>query len=477
MKKIISILLFIFLISSVQGTAQQEMTLQQAREMALRKNENLKMAGKYLEKAEAQKVAVRTMRLPSFSAMGMGLYQNKNFEMELFLPTQKPNPMTGELEPNIMIDPSTGYPVIGPDGNPVFNMYAWLPLTLDMSGAYLAAVMLEQPIYTGGKISAGNKMANIGIEMAGENRELEQMNTIAESDNAYWTHISVSQKVKLAQQAVDLLTELVKKASDAHEVGMADRNDLMKAQVEHNNAKLNLQKAKNGLELSRMNLCRITGLPFNTEIRAVDTAVSVQSLAELALEDETISGRPEYQLLQKNVAMEEQNIRMARADFLPTAGVQAAYSHIGGVSFSETSFPYTSLNVMASVKIPLFHWGEGVKKINAAKIDKEIKELELEKNTQLMQLEAEQARLNVQLAWERIQMNETAVAQAEENLRISQDNYKLGMETITELLMAQTSWQKAYSEWIDSKTDYKMKETAWLKSTGNLREKRETNFR
>ncbi|MDY0078582.1 MAG: TolC family protein [Bacteroidales bacterium] len=475
MKKNLNILLFIFLIFALPTSAQEQMTLQQAREMALKKNENLKMAGKYFEKAEAQQAAVKTSRLPAFSAIGMGLYQDRAFEMELFLPTQKPNPMTGELEPNIMVDPSTGNPVIGPDGNPVFNMYAWLPLDLNLSGAYAAALMLEQPIYTGGKISAGNKMANIGVDMAGENIALEQMNTIAETDNAYWTHISVAQKVKLAQQAVDMLSELVRKAKDAHEVGMADRNDLLKAQVEQNNAKLKLQKAKNGFELSRMNLCRITGLPLNTEILAVDTAVSIQPLTALALENETISGRPEYQLLQKNVAMEEQNIRMARADFLPTAGVQAAYSHIGGINFNDTDFPYTSFNVLASVKIPLFHWGEGVKKIKAAKIDKEIKELELEKNSQLMQLEAEQARLNVQLAFERIQMNERAVEQAEENLRISQDNYEVGMESISELLMAQTNWQKAYSEWIDSKTDYKMKETLWLKSTGNLKENPETN--
>jgi outer membrane protein TolC len=337
-----------------------------------------------------------------------------------------------------------------------------------LSGAYLAGVMLEQPVYTGGKISAGNKMASIGIEMADENVELEQMNTIEESDNAYWTYISVSQKVKLAQQAVDMLTKLVEKASDAKEVGLSNRNDLLKAQVEHNNAKLNLQKAKNGLELSRMNLCRITGLPLNTEIVAVDTAVPVQPPAELALKEETITGRPEYQLLQKNVAMQEQNIRMAKADFLPTAGFQAAYSHIGGIEFTGTDFTNTSLNVLASVKIPLFHWGEGVKKIKAARLDKEIQQLELEKNTQLLQLEAQQARLNVMLAWERIQMNETAVAQAKENLRVTRDNYEVGMETITELLMAQTNWQKAYSEWIDSRTEYKMKETAWLKSTGRL---------
>jgi outer membrane protein TolC len=462
------ILLFVFLLIGIQGVAQEKMTLQQAREMALRKNENLKMAGKQIEKAEAQKAAARTLRLPSLSATGMGIYQDKDFEMELTLPTQIPNPQTGELEPNIMMNPATGEPIIGPDGNPVFNMYAWLPLNVSLSGAYLAGLALEQPVYTGGKISAGNKMADIGLEMAGENKTLQQMNTIAEADNAYWTYISVSQKVKLAQQAVDMLTELVEKALDAHEVGMSGRNDLLKVQVELNNAKLNLQKAKNGLELSRMDLCRVTGLPFSTGITALDTTVSVNRLAEIFPAEETVNQRPEYRLMQKNIELEEQNIRMTKADFLPTAGIQAGYNHIGGIDFGGTDFSNTSLNVLASVKIPIFHWGEGVKKINAAKIDKEIKELELEKNRQLLQLEAEQARLNLQLAWERIQMNETALEQADENLRVTRDNYEVGMETITEMLMAQTSWQQAYSELIDSKTDFKIRETAWLKVTGKL---------
>lgn len=470
MKKINYIILSIFLISWLPGTSQVQMTLQQAREMALMENENLKMAGKQLEKAEAQKAAVRTMRFPSFSATGTGIYQNKDFELELTLPTQVPNPMTGELMPNIMIDPSTGYPVMGPDGNPVFNMYAWLPLNISLAGAYMAGVMMEQPIYTGGKINAGNKMANIGIDMAGEYLELEQMNTIAESDNAYWTYISVSQKVKLAQQAVDMLAELVDIASGAYEVGMTNRNDFLKAQVEYNNTKLNLQKAKNGLELSRMNLCRVTGLPFNTAITAMDSIVTVSQPAELVIENEIVSERPEYKLLQKNIDMQEQNIRMTKADFLPIAGIQAGYSHIGGIELGTTDFSNSSLNVMASVKIPLFHWGEGAKKIKSAKLDKEIMELEQVKNKQLLQMEAEQARLNLQLSWERIQMNETALTQAEENMRITRDNYEVGMETITEVLIAQTSWQQTFSELIDSKTDFRLKEIAWLKATGRLRE-------
>ncbi len=468
MKTIRYISFIIFLLSWMQGYGQERMTLQKAREMALRKNENLKMAEKQIEKAEAQKAAVRTLRLPSLSATGTGIYQDKDFEMELTLPTKKPNPETGALEPNIMMNPATGEPVMGPDGNPLFNMYAWLPLNVSLSGAYLAGVTLEQPVYTGGKISAGNKMADIGVEMAGENRNLQRMNTIVEADNAYWTYISVNQKVKLAKQAVDMLDELVEKARDAYEVGMSGRNSLLKAQVEYNKAKLHLQKARNGLELSRMDLCRVTGLPLSTTITAADTTVAVNAPVKTGRQSGMLNERPEFRLLQKNIELQKQQIRLTKAEFLPTAGIQAGYNHIGGIEFSTTGFSNTSLNVLASVKIPLFHWGEGMKKINAAQIDKEIEELRLEQKRELLKLEAEQARLNLQLAWERIQLNKTALEQAEENLRVARDNYEVGMETTTEVLEAQTNWQEAFSELIDSRTDYRIKETAWLKATGRL---------
>ncbi|NLO02644.1 MAG: TolC family protein, partial [Bacteroidales bacterium] len=108
MKTISYIFLLIFLIFLMQVTAQEQLTLKQAREMALRKSENLKLAGKQLEKAELQKSAVRTLRLPNFSATATGIYQDNDFEMELILPTQKPNLLTGEMEPNIMANPATG---------------------------------------------------------------------------------------------------------------------------------------------------------------------------------------------------------------------------------------------------------------------------------------------------------------------------------------------------------------------------------
>jgi len=459
----------IFMIIWSGTTGQQIISLQQCRELALHKNENLKMAGKQLEKAEMQQAIARTYRLPSFTATGMGIYQNKDFEMELILPTKKPNLLTGELEPNLLIDPSTGFPVVGIDGNPIFNLYAWLPLNVSLSGAYVAGITMQQPVYAGGKISTGNKMARIGVEMASEYLTLQQMNTIEEADKAYFTYISVREKVKLARKAVDMLSEIVRKAENAHEVGMANRNDLLKAKVEYNNALLSLQKAQNGLELSRMDLCRVTGLPFDTEITAADSILSLNTDFELFTDKNTIENRPEYRLMQQNISLQEQSVKLVRADFLPTAGIQAGYNHIGGIEISGTDFSNTSLNVLASVKIPIFHWGEGLKKVNSAKIEREMAQIEMERNKQLLQLETEQARLNLQLAAERLRMCATAVEQAEENLKVARDNYEVGMETITGYLLAQTQWQQARSERIDAETDFKIKETTWLKVTGLLK--------
>ena len=71
-----------------------------------------------------------------------------------YLPTYKPGE-NGQLEPNVMIDPATQKPVIGSDGNPVFNEYAFLPdirLQLKLRGVYMAGAQLEQPVYLGGRV-------------------------------------------------------------------------------------------------------------------------------------------------------------------------------------------------------------------------------------------------------------------------------------------------------------------------------------
>ncbi|MFV0346207.1 MAG: TolC family protein [Bacteroidales bacterium] len=465
MKKIIYTIVLLFVITATQ--AQEYMTLARVRELALSKNEDIKIAEATAEKSLADQKAARTNYLPSASIDATAMYRHSKVEFEQYLPTYTPDLSTGELTPNVVIDPSTGSVVTGADGVPLFNMYAYMPLEISLRGAYLANIQLEQPVYTGGKITAGNKMSDIGVEMSEDNIQLKKLNTVSEADNAYWLYVSVQSKVKLARSSVEMLDSLLTRVNNSYDAGLVSRGEVLKAQVEYDKARLNLQKAKSGLELTRMSLCRITGLDFDTPITTDSSIIISDDILQQA-NKEDITKRPEYRLLTKGVELEEQRIKTARADYLPELGVSAGYGYLGGIELNSNKYSQGSLNLMASIKIPLFNWGEGKQKIESAKAVKATKEYELTKNADLLRLEIERAKLNLQDALLRIKISESGLDQAAENLRISNDNYEVGREPLTDRLIAQTQWEKAYSELIDAKTSYKIEETEYQRVTATL---------
>ncbi len=159
---------------------------------------------------------------------------------------------------------------MGSDGNPVFNVYGWLTLEISLKGAYMAGVSLEQPIYTGGKIMAGNRMTEIGIDMAEENLNMQCERTIHNTNQSYWLYVTVQENVKLAEEYKNLLNKLLETTQDAYETGMATQNEVLKVKVKLNKAKLELQKARSGLKLTLMGLCQATGLPFDTNFISSD---------------------------------------------------------------------------------------------------------------------------------------------------------------------------------------------------------------
>src|SRR5690554_1458309 len=128
-----------------------QVTLELSRRLALENNESLKIANETLDKAEGERMAARAARLPNISASGYALYNKNELQEELYLPTQVFDPATGELVPNLVLDP-TGNPVPGPDGTPLFQSYAYLPLDITLRGGALAGISAEQPLYSGGRI-------------------------------------------------------------------------------------------------------------------------------------------------------------------------------------------------------------------------------------------------------------------------------------------------------------------------------------
>lgn len=417
-----------------QGQEALHLSLAECRQLALERNENLKQSDNKLRQAELDKAIAFSNYLPKFDASVSGTYMFPNMEMN--------------------------------------------GMEMELHGMYFAGIMVTQPIYTGGKIMAGNKLAKIGKETASETLRKTRMQVIADADNAYWSLIAVNWKVRMLEAYQAQMNALYQQTEVSVNAGMATTNDLLRITAKRSEIDYQLQKAKNGENLCRLSLCNVLGCALDTEIAPVDTVIHISAPQDL---DESIALRPELRLLQSQVDAAKEQIKVTRADILPSVALMGSYMFYGNEKIkgytqdaAGNNVPFTNKiddnfgMVALTVNVPLFHWGEGLKKIRKAKYELHNAQLDLQKNTRLLSIEARQAVQNVTDGYNMVETARLGDQQGQENLRVMTEQYQNGLCTLTDLLDAQTQWQQAQSNLIEAQTQYKIYETEYLRVTGKL---------
>lgn len=444
--------------------AEQRLTLDECRELAITNNFNLKSSNEKIAASEDLLAAYKTNRLPNLSATANYLYTTASFDQTIeggYLPTYSPDATTGELVPNIV--------GTAPDGSYIFSQYAYMPdmnFNVEFGSIYVANAMLTQPIYMGGKITNAIKLAGVGVNVAEANRKLTEAEVIVATDEAFYTTIKLEEMVIAAKKYNEVVEEFHRQISNAQKAGMATRNDVMKVEVKLNEAKLMMQKAENGLRLSKMNLCYAVGLPLSTrDIALIDKFDMGQQIASRELD---ITSRPEFALLEQQIEAKELEVKISRSEFLPSVNAIASAGYANGININNS--PLLNTGTLAGgvmVNVPIFHWGEGRRKTSAAKRQVEIARNQFEDLSQRMTLELMQSINNYEEAIMEVELMEKSVAQAEENMRLCANSYHAGMETIADYLESQALWQSAMSDLVDAKASQRIAYTKYLKACGS----------
>lgn len=436
-----------------------KLSLEQCRQMALENNIENNIAKQQVEIADFKIASYQSNYFPKVSAKGMYLYNDATLGRTI----------TGSDIYNLIPDAMVG---LIPEGSLAF--VPDIPLELKLNETYNASVVVEQPIYTGGKIKTAHKMAEKGREMAEANVALSEIEVLVLSDEAYWNVVKVKALIESAVQYKETLEELHRMVQNAVDVGMTHRKDLLSVQVKLNEAELNLARAKNGYKLAVMNLNHIIGLPLHNNTEVVDSFKEEASITLLpesmdASDAFDVTSRPEFHLLTKQVEMKEREVDLARSDFLPKVGIMGAYGYTNGLKFNGRSLiDDRSLSALLSVSIPIFNWGEGRNKVNEAKMERTIAQMKLEDTEQKMMLEATKAINELNEAQLEVQLTSKSVEQAEENMKLSKDRYEAGMETLADYMESQAMWQNATSTHIAAKAALQLYKTKYLKATGQL---------
>lgn len=448
------------------GAGYAVVPLDSCRSMALRHNKEILIANQKIAAARYQKDQAKAAYLPSIDFVGGYLYNQKNIsliEEDALLPTKTFNPATGSYDFNLLMDPSTGKPVMV-NGQVVPTQVALLPkeaMTYDIHNVFAGALTLTQPVYMGGKIKAMNDITRYAEALATTMRNKAVEDVVYQVDAAYWQVVSLKAKERLARSYVNLLDTLNHNVEAMVREGIATKADALSVAVKLNEANVDMTKVTNGLALSRMLLSQLCGLPVNTTFTLADEdseRLGEQPLVATSYNmDDVYARRHDINALQLGVKIYEKKAKVAMSDMLPQVALMGMYSMSNPNSFNGFKNKFGgAFSVGATLKIPLWHWGGNYNKYRAAKTEAVIQNLELENARDKIALQVNQASFKAQEAIKTYESTRSNLAKAEENLRMAQIGFKEGVMPVDNVMAAQTAWLKANSEVIDAQIDVQL---------------------
>ena len=450
MKKKFTLILLLF--CAITLHAQELLTLDQCRQLALDNNKRMVAASKQTQAAHYTVKSYKGNFFPNFIASGTGLYSTADGTFNI----------PGGNLPTFLPD-ANGQPT--PNGG--FAYFPGIDLNYKVRTVWMGGIQVEQPIFMGGKILAAYRMATLGKQMAQLNENLTATEVILETDQAYALMVKAQEMNKVAESYHAVLQELMKNVQSAYKHGLKSKNDVLKVQVKLNESELSIRKAENALRLANMNLCHLIGKPLTEALQISDDFPVIEQALETQIND--ITARPEYSLLNKQVDMAKQQVKLSRSELLPQVGIRGSYDYIHGLKVNEqTLFDKGNFSVMLNVTIPLFHFGERINKVRASKAQLEQVRMEQADLNEKMLLELTQAANNLDEAKLQTALADRSLEQADENRRISKGEYEAGLEPLSDHLEAQALWQQAYETKVDAHFQLYLSYVKYLKAAGIL---------
>lgn len=487
MKRFLSLILLAGI--TINGFSQRILSLDSCRNLAIQNNKELRIAQEKINAAHYNKKAAFTNYLPKFDIMAT--YMRTQKEISLLSDEQKNSisnigTATGAQLQQQFQQIAAANPMLIPLLEPLQGMIPGLTAGLngvgqglvdafrtDTRNMFAGAATLTQPLFMGGKIIAYNKITKYAEQLAQMQHATGMEDLILNTDKAYWQVVSLVNKKKLAESYLELLETLDSDIDKMIAEGVATKADGLSVKVKRNEAEVTLMKVENGLSLSKMVLCQICGLPLDTEISLADEDMENFTLPNLYTESNVntaLANRHELKSLELASQIYRQKVNVVRSEFLPSLALTANYAVTNPslVNGFENKFRgFWAAGVV--LKIPVFHWGEGIYKVRAAKAEANIARYQLEDVKEKVELQVTQSSYKVNEATKQLHMAEQNMDKAEENLRFATLGFKEGVIPTSNVLEAQTAWLSAQSGKIDAQIDMKMSELYLQKSMGTLK--------
>ena len=484
-------------LATVTANAQRVLTLDECHRLALENNKELKVAEEEVNKAKYEMYSSYANYLPKVEATGTYMHNSKSIQLlsdeniatlnsvgtmtqaqidaykmnlmafyqnnpEAYMAMMNDPTMSKILTDLMSLNVEDGLNQIGQQVSDAFN--------IDTKNVYAGAISIQQPVFAGGKILAYNQITKDLKDLAESKLKMQQQETVATTDKAYWQIVSIANKLKLAESYTETLRSLSNDMDKMVDEGVATTSDQLSVKVKLNEAETALLKAQNGLALSKMLLCRICGLPLDSNIVLADENledVLVTNNHPTYSESDIEANRPELKSLSIANDIYAKKVWVTRADYLPTIGAFGNYVVSNPSCFNGFQNEFGGMwNFGVMAKIPIFHWGEGFNKTRMTKTEAKIQQYKYEDSKEMIMLQVRQCEKQLSEADARMKLTQEKLNDADENLRMATAGFREGVVESSVIDLAQTAWLQAHSDYIDAKIDRIMAEVNLRKAAG-----------
>ena len=422
----------------------QTYTLQQLKDSALHNNIAVRTAQHNIEAARQQRQEALTKYFPNVSGTGAWFNANKGMAQMDVNPSEL---IPSGLEPTL----ATMLPA---------EAMAALASPVSMSmmkNGTIAGINAIQPVFAGGQIVNGNRLAKVGEEVAALQLRLSEQDVEKQTEQYFWQLVSLQEKTKTLDAVDTLLADISKDVRVAVSAGVALRNDLLQVGLRQNEIESQRLKLQNGISIVRLLMAQYCGLRDTAFVISanVDVPVNVQCLTF------NVQSTPEYQLLGKQVEATNLQRKMEIGKNLPTLAVGAGYNYHNLLENNRTFGM-----IFATVSVPISGWWGGSHAIKRKKIEQQKAIDQLNDNTQLLQIRMRNAWNSVVEAQQQLLLAQRSIEQAEENLRLHRNYYRAGTCKMSDLLEAQLLYQQTLDKCTDAYADLQNKILEYRHATG-----------
>ena len=314
------------------------------------------------------------------------------------------------------------------------------------------SLVLAQPIYTGGRIATGNRLAELGVEAAELQSEIQIRDIIENIESSYYLIIALQQKEATVSSALALIDSLDRTVQSALANGLVTRSDALQIQLKRNEMLANQQQLASGIRLSKRLLCCQIGIDYSDALSFSDPSLVAPPPLSFSYSTVGDSIRPETRLLQLSVEAEELNRRMTLGEALPQLTLLGS-AYYGTIMKTN---PTGNAVALLSLSVPLTSWWETSHKLRQHDIRIAEARMKQEHLTHMMSLEEEKAYSDMIDSYMLLKSDSAALDVAQENYRLADLNYKAGVAMISDVLQAHTLLLQAQNAITDRRTTYIM---------------------